>query len=79
MKTITINSLDNVAVMLEGELKGHKIALKNIKKGEAIIKYGYPIAHALKDIKKGEHVHTHNIATNLSGKLNYEYNPIDIK
>lgn len=52
MKQIKINKKDNVAVMLEGELSGHKIALNDIKKGENIIKYGYPIGHATEDIKK---------------------------
>jgi len=40
---------------------GHKIALKEIKKGEKVIKYGEPIGQATTDIKKGEHVHVHNI------------------
>ena len=40
---------------------GHKIALKDIKKGEKVIKYGEPIGQATTDIKKGEHVHVHNI------------------
>lgn len=79
MKTITVNDADNVAVMLEGELKGHKIALRDIKCGENIIKYGCPIAHALTDIKAGEHVHTHNAATNLKGMLGYEYHPVSVK
>ena len=38
--------------MLDGELSGHKIAINDIKKGENIIKYGYPIGHATEDIKK---------------------------
>jgi len=42
---------------------GHKIALRDIKKGEKIIEYGEPIGQATKDIKKGEHVHVHNIKT----------------
>ena len=75
MKRIKINEKDNVAVMLEGELSGHKIALNDIKKGENIIKYGYPIGHATEDIKKDDHVHTHNIKTNLSGVLEYKYEP----
>lgn len=75
MKQIKINEKDNVAVMLEGELPGHKIALGDIKKGENIIKYGYPIGHATEDIHKGNHVHTHNIKTNLSGTLEYTYQP----
>ncbi|MBE7012249.1 MAG: altronate dehydratase [Ruminococcaceae bacterium] len=71
-----INKLDNVEVNIEN---GHKYAICDIKKGENIIKYGQPIGHATEDIKKGDHVHTHNIKTNLSGKLEYEYNPTDFK
>lgn len=66
-----INKKDNVEVNLEN---GHKYAAKDIKKNENIIKYGYPIGHALCDIKKGEHVHTHNIKTNLSDSIEYTYN-----
>ena len=65
-----INRLDNVDINLEN---GHKYALTDIKKGDNIIKYGNPIGHATEDIKKGEHVHTHNVKTNLSGNLEYEY------
>ena len=39
---------------------GHKIALKNIKKDEMVIKYGEIIGKATQDIKIGEHIHTHN-------------------
>lgn len=75
MKMLKINEKDNVAVMLDGELRGHKIALCDIKCGEDIIKYGYPIGHAVCDIKNGDHIHTHNIKTNLSGTLEYSYHP----
>ena len=67
-----INPLDNVDVSLEN---GHKYALTDIKAGENIIKYGNPIGHATCDIKAGEHVHTHNLKTNLSGNLEYVYEP----
>lgn len=67
-----INPLDNVDVSLED---GHKYAVKDIKNGENIIKYGFPIGHAVCDIKKGEHVHTHNIKTNLSEELTYSHKP----
>lgn len=67
-----INSRDNVEVNLEN---GHKYAIRDIKKGDNVIKYGYPIGHATQDIKEGEHVHTHNVKTNLSDLLSYEYNP----
>lgn len=68
-----INKPDNVEVNVDN---GHKYAVRDIKRGENIIKYGQPIGHALADIKKGEHVHSHNLATNLSGKLTYEYHPV---
>ena len=67
-----INKLDNVDINLED---GHKYALRDIKCGEDIIKYGNPIGHATCDIKAGEHVHTHNVKTNLSGNLEYSYDP----
>ena len=68
-----INRLDNVDINLED---GHKYALRDIKCGENIIKYGNPIGHATCDIKAGEHVHTHNVKTNLSGNLEYTYEPV---
>ena len=67
-----INKKDNVEVNLD---TGHKTALCDIKQGENIIKYGNSIGHATKDIKKGETVHSHNLATNLCGKLEYKYEP----
>ncbi|MFW5976757.1 MAG: UxaA family hydrolase [Bacillota bacterium] len=54
---------------------GHKIALKDIKKGEKIIKYNYPIGTAIENINRGDWVHTHNLKTDLKGKLKYKYNP----
>jgi arabinonate dehydratase len=41
---------------------GHKIALRPIKKGEAISKYGQIIGFAGRDIEAGEHVHVHNVS-----------------
>lgn len=40
---------------------GHKIAVKDIKKGELIIKYGEEIGAATRDIARGEYVHVHNL------------------
>ena len=68
-----INKLDNVEVDIT---TGHKYAITDISKGEDIIKYGMPLGHATEDIKRGDHVHTHNVKTNLSGKLEYTYNPV---
>ncbi len=66
-----IHSLDNVEVRADG----HKYALQEILQGDTIIKYGMPIGHVTADILPGDHVHTHNVTTNLAGKLNYAYHP----
>jgi altronate dehydratase len=42
---------------------GHKIALRVIRLGEAVIKYGSPIGLATTEIQIGSHVHTHNVAS----------------
>jgi altronate hydrolase len=87
---LKINTSDNVAVALkdisqnesfmdvklvQNVSRGHKFAISPIKKNENIIKYGYAIGHATMDIEVGEHIHTHNLKTNLKGILNYEYSP----
>ncbi|MFI3205915.1 MAG: altronate dehydratase family protein [Clostridia bacterium] len=78
---VALQSLDKGTVIEEFGLTlgeditmGHKIAIKDIAEGENIVKYGYPIAHATKDIKKASFVHTHNIKTNLSDEITYTYN-----
>jgi altronate dehydratase len=40
---------------------GHKLARRDIKKGEKILKYGAPIGSATRDIAAGSHVHVHNV------------------
>lgn len=55
---------------------GHKFLLSDIKKGENVIKYGYPIGHILEDHMKGDFVCHENIKTNLAGLLSYEYTPV---
>ena len=42
---------------------GHKIALQDLKEGDTILKYGHDIGKVVKPIKKGEHVHVHNVKT----------------
>lgn len=54
---------------------GHKIALRAIAAGEPVRKYGWPIGHATGAIAPGAHVHTHNLATSLSGVETYAYEP----
>lgn len=43
---------------------GHKIALRDIPRGEQVMKYGLSIGTASADIKAGDHVHIHNVESN---------------
>lgn len=79
LKKSSTLKIDKFEVVLkEDVLRGHKIAIKNINKGENIIKYGQPIGHAINNIDRGEWIHTHNIKTNLDGILDYTYSPLDV-
>ena len=89
---IKINENDNVVVALVPLAKGfelsdgtvlnedvdlgHKIALRDIQRGEAVIKYGNLIGYATKDIRRGDHVHIHNIRTSLDDNSAYTYTPV---
>ena len=42
---------------------GHKIALKDLKEGDTVIKYGEDVGRMTGGAKLGEHVHTHNHRT----------------
>lgn len=53
---------------------GHKIALRAMKAGDKVIKYGYPIGQATIAIEAGRHVHTHNLKTALSETAEYRWN-----
>ncbi|RSL31841.1 altronate dehydratase [Salibacterium salarium] len=69
-------SSGEVTVTLEDDIPaGHKVALASIADGSNIVKYGNPIGCATRDIQAGEWVHSHNTKTNLSGKLDYKYEP----
>ena len=87
---IKIHQNDNVAVALRtipagpvfggvsarAEIpQGHKRALLPMKEQDQIVKYGFSIGHATTDIAAGDWVHTHNMATNLSGEIEYKYDP----
>lgn len=50
---------------LEAIPASHKVALRNIGEGEEIIKYGETIAVSTQSIKKGQWVHTHNLASGI--------------
>ena len=43
---------------------GHKLAVKQIRKGDQVLKYGHVIGNATQDIRPGDHVHIHNVMSN---------------
>lgn len=66
--------LDSISITANHDIpQGHKIALTNIRTSTNVIKYGYPIGHTLKEITRGDWLHTHNVKTNLDGELKYSY------
>ena len=75
----TVTDGDKEIKLLQDTPAGHKVLLTDKKEGENIIKYGYPIGHAAKDLKAGEWVNENNLKTNLAGTLEYTYNPVDEK
>ncbi len=68
----TVLELGGVSVnVIETVRPGHKVALRRIRAGEAVIKYGSPIGTASADIAAGAHVHVHNVASSRGrGDLN---------
>jgi (2R)-sulfolactate sulfo-lyase subunit alpha len=55
-ETISLKALEPVPL-------GHKIALRDIKAGETVLKYGHDVGRAVADVGKGRHVHIHNLKT----------------
>lgn len=76
-KDTVINEDISAIQTLEDISRGHKVALSDIAKGDAVIKYGNPIGIATADITKGSHVHVHNMKTALSETAEYEYHPVN--
>ena len=54
--TIKVKALNDIPI-------GHKIALKDLKAGDSVMKYGIDIGKIVAPVKKGEHVHVHNLKT----------------
>lgn len=55
-ETIKFKVLDDIPI-------GHKVALKDLQPGDTVIKYGVDIGKVVAPIKKGEHLHVHNVKT----------------
>ena len=76
-RSLIVDPRDNVATLLDTCMEldrlsngvkietdipfGHKVAVCDIKKGEAVFKYGISIGTALNDIATGGHIHVHNL------------------
>ncbi len=76
MSEVIIHEKDSVAITLDGKGEipaGHKYALRDIPKGEYVIKYGEIIGRASQDIAKGDWVHTHNVQSHLNESVAYGY------
>lgn len=69
-----IESLDLTA--LDTIPAGHKVALHDMDKGETIVKYGFAIGGLTEAVKQGQHIHSHNLKTQLSGQIEYQYEPV---
>lgn len=69
-----IHPSDNVEVHDNGQ----KYALQNIAAGENVIKYGFPIGHAKRDIAVGEKIDPSNLKSNLSGLGDWVYTPFEM-
>ncbi len=54
---------ESTVTLVEPIPRGHKLALRAIRAGEAVVKYGSAIGTASVDIDAGAHVHTHNVAS----------------
>ena len=68
--------IDGISITtVAGIPAGHKVALRDLKEGEDIIKYGFPIGHLLKDIPQGDLIDHNVLKTNLEGLLEYSYQP----
>ena len=70
--------VENVAAKCEIPA-GHKVALRAIAKGQPVRKYGWPIGHATAEIAAGDHVHSHNLASALTGLEDYAYAPAAVE
>ena len=68
--------VDGEAVTLQTDVPaGHKVALRDLPEGTSVVKYGFPIGHTTADVRQGEHLHAHNLQTDLGDHLEYQYEP----
>ena len=56
-KEVSLPALEDITIY-------HKLATRDIRKGEPVVKYGEHIGLAAEDIPVGYHVHVHNVLNN---------------
>ncbi len=79
LKAEEIITIDGVNITITQDIPaGHKIALKDFNEGDKVIKYGYPIGHTRFEVKQGTWMNEKQIQTNLTGLLDYTYNPVNV-
>ena len=62
LKTGCIAETESGGITLCSDIPlGHKFALRDISKGEYVIKYGVQVGRAIASIPKGGHAHVHNV------------------
>lgn len=71
--TVTVG--DAAITLAQDVARGHKVALAPLPVGAAVVKFGYPIGTATRAIAAGDHVHSGNLATALSGTRAYRFTP----
>ena len=71
--------IDGQEITLKTDIPaGHKVTLQDFNEGDNIVKYGYPIGHAIKHVPQGSWICEKEIKTNLAGLLDYTYNPVEV-
>ena len=66
--TLDIQGRKEKIKLLSSIPMGHKFALRDIRQGEDVIKYGEPIGKTTAAIARGEHVHVHNLVSHRGRK-----------
>ena len=66
---------DSEVILNEAVGRGHKVALRAIAPGEPVLKFGFPIGRATRQIAPGDRVHTHNVSTALEASADYAWQP----
>ncbi len=55
-QTLAMKALNDIPI-------GHKLAIRDLKNGDTVIKYGVDIGRAVAPIRTGEYLHVHNVKT----------------